>query len=401
MSVTFTRSNGTITLHGNTFLYRHSISAVGGKWDSVAKVWELPDTPAALELAQRLEQAPETVPAKRGPGRPPKSPDTFIPSNSQGANTVNTSNPTPVNARDPGNAPDLMAAFAAFVAQHAPKPEAVPVDLEQVRDMISQALTPVYDKLAKVRAERLEIVTPQETRTIEGLQHFKLPDLIRCLSTGLHVWVAGPSQAGKTTAAEQAAKALGLSYTLQGSMTMAHELVGFVDAGGKYHETPFVRTFRNGGLILLDELDRGSNEALLALNAPLANGIMSLPNGETLRAHPDFRCIGAANTWGAGATHEYVGAARIDAAFLQRFSARLAWDYDLTLEAAICGNEAWAKRVQAARETVKRLGIKVMITPRASIAGARLIAAGYTPDQAAEMTYLADMTPAQRAQMGA
>jgi cobaltochelatase CobS len=226
-----------------------------------------------------------------------------------------------------------------------------------------------------------------------------LPTLVRSLATGLHVWLAGPSGSGKTHGAEQAATALGLTFRLQGAMTMAHELTGFVDAGGTYHETPFVTTFRNGGVILLDELDAGSNEALLALNAALANGIMCLPSGEIIRAHADFRCVGAANTFGQGATADYVGRTRIDAAFLQRFGVRLTWAYDEALETAMADMPSWSERVQRARQRAKEAGLKVLITPRASIAGAKLIRAGFTPDEAADMTYLADLSPSQRQQV--
>jgi MoxR-like ATPase len=236
---------------------------------------------------------------------------------------------------------------------------------------------------------------------VDGLQHYLLPKLIKALSAKVNVWIAGPSQGGKTTAAKAAAKALGLKFHFHGSMTMAHQLEGFVDGAGHYHETQFVQAFRNGGLVLLDEVDRGSNEALLAMNAPLANRIMSLPNGELIEAHPDFVCIAAANTWGGGATSDYCGAARIDAAFLQRFGARLAWDYDTTLEVAICGNPEWAARVQATRAKARAAGLKVMITPQASISGARLIEAGFTADEAADMTYLADLSPDQRRMVAA
>jgi MoxR-like ATPase len=296
--------------------------------------------------------------------------------------------------------PDIAAALAAFVASIAPAQQTTaPVDLSQVSDLIQQALEPIRRAIADRPTVRVDVITQDTTRTVDGLSHHMLPTLIRSLATGLHVWLAGPSGSGKTHGAEQAATALGLTFRLQGAMTMAHELTGFVDAVGKYHETPFVTTFRNGGVILLDELDAGSNEALLALNAALANGIMCLPSGEIIRAHADFRCIGAANTFGQGATADYVGRTRIDAAFLQRFGVRLTWAYDEALETAMADMPTWSARVQRARQRAKEAGLKVLITPRASIAGAKLIRAGFSPDEAADMTYLADLSPAQRQQV--
>jgi MoxR-like ATPase len=106
--------------------------------------------------------------------------------------------------------------------------------------------------------------------------------------------------------------------------------------------------------------------------------------------------IATANTWGLGATADYVGRSKIDAAFLSRFPVRIHWDYDSALEVAISGNESFARRVIAARERARTHGIKVIIDPRASQAGSALIAAGFKPDEAADMTYLANLTPEHR-----
>lgn len=405
-----------ILLTGQTFLKRHAIAAKGGSWDGEAKAWKLPLDGGNNLLFAKVEleatALPEGEAPKRGPGRPPgarNKPKDAIPAEGVTiAQIPPTPKPEPIKPHSQDTEGQLAHALAAFVAQHAPQSgQSAPVDMGQVDDRIFSAVSVLHDKLEELRevvnarkADTLIIQNGDAQHEITGLMHKSLPVLIQALGAKLHVWLAGPSGSGKTHAAEQAAQALGLSFQLQGAMTMAHELTGFVDAGGRYHETPFVRAFRSGGLSLLDELDAGSNEALLALNAALANGIMSLPSGENIRAHEDFRCIGAANTFGGGATHEYVGRTRIDAAFLQRFGARISWDYDLDLEVAMSGNANWAKRVQKAREKARAVGLKVLITPRSSQSGARLIASGMTAEQAAELTYLADLTPAQRQQVG-
>lgn len=415
-----------IEFFGDTYPVRREIQRQGGVWDADKQVWRVtPASPGNIAWATTLAHAVETDHAPQPQQQEPQPmPEPDVPP--QPAPSVTTrrisraKGPqgefTPVTPVQPQTQPqtqqqtDIAAALAAFVATVAPhvqpQQQAPQVDMVAIRDLIShsitQAVAPLEAKLADRVATRVDVVTPTETRSIDGLHHRLLPDLIKTLSCGLNVWLAGPSGSGKTHAAEQAASALNLTFRLQGAMTMAHELTGFVDAGGKYHETPFVTSFRNGGLILLDELDAGSNEALLALNSALANGVMALPNGEILRKHPDFRCIGAANTFGQGATADYVGRTRIDAAFLQRFPVRLDWQYDEQLERAMTpnGNTQWAERVQNARRKAKEAGLKVLITPRFTIAGATLIGIGYTPDQAAAMTYLADLTPAQRQQIG-
>jgi hypothetical protein len=81
---------------------------------------------------------------------------------------------------------------------------------------------------------------------------------------------------------------------------------------------------------------------------------------------------------------------------MSRFPVRLSWEYDTALEVAISGNALFARRVIAARERARAAGLKVLIDPRASQAGAALIANGMTDDEAADFTYLANLTADQR-----
>jgi cobaltochelatase CobS len=411
--ITARLEHGYVVLSGNTYPIRNDIRVHGYTYHAADETWRSPATSDALAYARTIAQGLPPVDATTSTTSYPSDAPSVIIVHPPAQTDQTDQTPTvdaprrrikraadAEPAQAPSTSPDIAAALAAFVASIAPSQQtAAPVDLSQVGELINQALEPIRQAIADRPAVRVDVVTQDTTRTIDGLSHHMLPTLIRSLATGLHVWLAGPSGSGKTHGAEQAATALGLTFRLQGAMTMAHELTGFVDAGGTYHETPFVTTFRNGGLILLDELDAGSNEALLALNAALANGIMCLPSGEIIRAHADFRCIGAANTFGQGATADYVGRTRIDAAFLQRFGVRLTWAYDEALETAMANMPAWSERVQRARQRAKEAGLKVLITPRASVAGAKLIRAGFSPDEAADMTYLADLSPAQRQQV--
>lgn len=239
------------------------------------------------------------------------------------------------------------------------------------------------------------------TKKVDGHKHPAFGKLLRaCCARAAdgyspNVWLAGPAGSGKTTGARMVADALELPFHFNGAIGMQHELLGFIDAAGTYHRTPFREAYENGGVYLFDEVDGSDNAALLALNAALANGRATFPDGQVER-HADCRIIAAANTFGHGATAEYVGRSKIDAAFLSRFPVRIVWDYDAALEVAIAGNPDFARRVQGARERARNAGLKVLITPRDSIAGSALIAAGFDPDEAAEMTYLASLTTEQR-----
>jgi AAA domain (dynein-related subfamily) len=273
------------------------------------------------------------------------------------------------------------------------------VDEGRVAAIVDKAIS---DALSKIPSVRIEIAQAGETvRTIDGHHHPLFTDLLtaacsRQVTDNFHpcIWIAGPAGSGKTHAAKMVAKAMGLQWHYNGAVSQAFDLVGFRDAGGTYHRTPLREAYEHGGVYLFDEVDGSDNSALLAVNALLANGTATFPDGQIQR-HPDCVVIATANTWGLGATAEYVGRAKIDAAFLSRFPVRFGWDYDSALEVAISGNESFARRVIGARERARTAGLKVLIDPRASIAGAALIAQGMTSDQAARITYLANLNKEQ------
>jgi len=282
------------------------------------------------------------------------------------------------------------AALAAMIAPH-----------------ILGTLTPAIARMVEARLEGTQTVRIEVGRAdgsvgkVEGHSHPKLAVLLRALSVrqangySVNIFLVGSTSSGKTHGAGQAAKAMGRTFGAHGAMMMQHELMGFIDANGHYHRTPFRDAFENGGVVLLDEVDSWDASVTLSLNAALANGYASFPDGMVPR-HSDCVIIGGANTHGAGGTAEYVGRNRLDQAFLSRFPVRIEWNPDPALEVAISGNPEFGRRVQAARERARSAGLKHLIDARQMQAGAALIAAGFTSDEAADLTYLAGLSKEQR-----
>lgn len=269
----------------------------------------------------------------------------------------------------------------------------------ELKALVKAAISDIPARVYEVRREG-ELVGK-----VSGLQHVTFGKLLKAAlarqADGFlpHVWLAGPAGSGKSTAGKNLAKASGREFFYNGALSMSHEVAGFIDAAGKYHETAFSAAYTKPAVYMFDDIDGSTdNSPLLALNAALANGQASFPCGMRDR-HSDFQCVASANTWGHGATADYVGRIKIDGAFLDRFAVKIFWDYDNALEAQACGNEAWARRVQGARAKARAVGLKVLITPRASIAGAALIAAGHSESEAAELTYLSVLSPDQRRQI--
>ena len=207
-----------------------------------------------------------------------------------------------------------------------------------------------------------------------GLQHNQIPNLLQILSCKLNVYLVGPAGAGKTHAANQCAKALEVPFHFTGAVASEYKLTGFMDAQGRIVSTEFRKAYENGGLFLFDEIDASYPQAVLAFNAALANDYMDFPDKRVPR-HENFYCIAAANTYGQGADRQYIGRNQLDAASLDRF-VFLEWNYDENLERSLSGNEEWTTFVQKARKSVEKNKIRHVISPRASIFGAKLLASG-------------------------
>lgn len=303
--------------------------------------------------------------------------------------------PAPVTVAPAPASGDPAHQLASLIAQMAGQS----INPETVARIVDERITAALAGIPSVRIECKGV--DGQWRDVSGHQHPQFKRLLTAAASrnveGHHpnIWLAGPAGSGKTYAGKMVAKALGLPFVFNGALANAFELLGFIDAGGTYHRTAFREAFENGGVYMFDEVDGSDNSALLALNAALANGAAQFPDG-CIERHKDCIILASANTWGLGATAEYVGRSKIDAAFLDRFGVRFHWDYDAALETAISGNEGFARRVIAARERARQAGLKVLITPRASQAGAALIAAGMKDDEAAELTYLANLTADQR-----
>lgn len=243
---------------------------------------------------------------------------------------------------------------------------------------------------------KIEVATPAGNYVSIGTQHKQFAKLVRKLDAGCNVYLAGAAGTGKTTAAREAARALSemwgreVPFYFNGAIDSEHKLLGFTDAQGRVVNRPFREAFTKGGVYLFDEVDASLAGALLAFNAALANGHCDFPDG-CFEKHPDFRCIAAANTWGFGATHDYVGRAKLDEAFRDRF-VMLNWETDETLERHIALQRItdqdlggrWVTRVQQVRSKAAAAGIRCVISPRASINGCALLQAGEEWDEVEE-----------------
>lgn len=248
--------------------------------------------------------------------------------------------------------------------------------LEEVEAMITAGI------LAFNGIQTIELKRPEGTVKLESEpRHILFPDVLASVNASLPTALIGPAGSGKSTLALQVAKALELKFFLQNSVSGEHQLTGYQDAHGRYLRTTFREAFEHGGVYMLDEMDTSDATALKWLNTALANGYAVFPDQlEPIYRHTDFRVIGAANTFGTGADRIYVGANQLDASTLDRF-VFIDFQYDEQLELLAAGDEDWTKYVQAIRKAAYEERARVVISPRASINGAKLKKLGWDEDK--------------------
>ena len=229
----------------------------------------------------------------------------------------------------------------------------------------------------------VHVVRPSGVKHTEDVVHENFEHLLKMVGAGINVALVGEAGSGKSTAAEQCARALGLDFypvSFHAKMTST-DLRGYMDAKGDYNESAMYRAFKRGGLLCLDEFDRSNTEVVVSLNNLLAGASYLFPNNELVKKHEDFRVVACQNTTGSGGSKQYAAAQRQDASTLNRF-VTIPWDIDNAMERKVAGDTPITTIVQTLRSKAKELGMDVVISPRQSIHANTLVDMGYSTTQA-------------------
>lgn len=275
-------------------------------------------------------------------------------------------------------------------------------DAVTVEKVVYKDTQETQQKLADALAEIKHLKEAQKIKinTNANRVHYRLEALLRAIRAGVTPLLVGPAGTGKTTAAEQVAETLHLPFHAisVGSQTTMSHLVGFMHANGGYTSTAFRQAYEHGGVFLCDEIDAGNASVLIVLNSALAGTFCAFPD-QMVRKHKDFVFIGTANTYGMGANRQYVGRNQLDAATLDRF-VPLDWPVDEELEASFVAHlsygSKWHNVVKAVRKLADNRGMRVVVSPRATIKGANLLENGFTFEEVAQMVLISTATEDQK-----
>lgn len=245
----------------------------------------------------------------------------------------------------------------------------------------------VGDAVASIKAEmedkEIEVTAPpKKVEYEEGIVHHEKYETIKmCLMSDIPVYLAGPAGSGKNHTVEQIADELGWEFYFSNSVQQEYKLTGFIDAGGKYHETEFYKacTSDKDCVFFLDEMDASIPEVLVLLNAAIANGYFEFPNGRVELEHVHF--VAAGNTVGSGADEMYTGRMVLDQATLDRF-AIIEFDYSLRIEMSISkGNADLVSFIRQLREEADKKGIRATFSYRCITMVTKLEVAGMDDEE--------------------
>ena len=287
-----------------------------------------------------------------------------------------------------------------------------------LKGVVDSSIAPVKRELEEKIRETSQMPPPEfivnstgkKLRKIDERPHSKFEQVLKMSQWRdadghrLNIALIGPSGSGKTTLGSQVAKALDLPfYTLSlTSGTSEAKLLGRVapsqEKQGLWEYLPpeFVKAYKEGGVWLGDEYDAADENMVLALNQPLSNGFLALPDCKDeprIERHPDFIALVGMNTYGNGADRIYVGRNAQDGAAMDRWTCgTVEIDYDQNLEKALVnglgiGNpQGWLDMCWEIRKRVRDKKLRRVISTRniVNIAATWIAQGGCTLNQARE-----------------
>lgn len=183
-------------------------------------------------------------------------------------------------------------------------------------------------------------------------------------------FITGLSGNGKTTMVEQACARTNREYVRVQITpeTDEDDLIGgfrLIDGETVFAKGPVIKAMEAGALLLIDEIDRGSNKIMCLQGVLEGKPIMIKKTGEVIKPAEGFNVISTANTKGQGSEDgRFIAATIIDEAFLERFTITLEQPYpSMAIEKKIimkhmdkfdCKDADFANRLTQWSETIRK-----------------------------------------------
>jgi len=208
---------------------------------------------------------------------------------------------------------------------------------------------PIKAPVAKAIAKMSSVARMQEGAIIPKVNSLYVPfgffdNMKRIVASKKFypVFVSGLSGNGKTFMVEQACAQLKVECLRVNISpeTDEDDLIGgfrLIDGETKWFDGPVLQAMKSGAVLILDEIDRGSNKLMCLQGVLEGKGLFVKKTGEFVEPVAGFNIIATANTKGKGdETGRYMAATIIDDAFLERFPITVEQEYpDVKVETKI------------------------------------------------------------------
>lgn len=215
---------------------------------------------------------------------------------------------------------------SGVVAQIVPKS---PMPIEVIQTQATEAKVLTQAKLQTT----VENLIPDTDATYVPFGFYKDLSSIVKSKVFYPTFICGLSGNGKTMMVEQVCaklkrEAMRVNISIE---TDEDDLIGgntLVDGNVVYREGPVLTAMKRGAILILDEIDRGSNK-LMCLQAILeGKPYFNKKTGEVIAPKAGFNVIATANTKGRGSDDgKFMGAQVLDEAFLERFAITVEQEY--------------------------------------------------------------------------
>ena len=216
--------------------------------------------------------------------------------------TVAVSNPTPVNV--------------------------APIPAPQVSQMPVAAATQSVNLID----DKVKII-PEKMTNYVPFGHFKDVKNIIKSKIFFPVFITGLSGNGKTLMVEQTCASLKrelfrVNITIE---TDEDDLMGghtLQNGNIIFREGPVIKAMRKGAVLLLDEVDLGSNKMMCLQSVLEGKGYLIKKTGEWVTPTPGFTVVATANTKGQGSEDgKFIGTQIMNEAMLERFAITMQQEY--------------------------------------------------------------------------
>lgn len=241
---------------------------------------------------------------------------------------------------------------------------------EVIEEMAPALAATVVAIKPKNMVQIVDDLVPQTDSTYVPFGFFKDLEMIIKSKSFYPQFITGLSGNGKTTMVEQVCaklkrECIRVNISIE---TDEDDLIGgntLVDGNVVFREGPVITAMRRGAILLIDEIDRGSNKLMCIQGILEGKPFFIKKTGEVVYPTAGFNIIATANTKGRGTEDgKFIGAQILDEAFLERFPITVEQEYPNTtverkiiinnMQALECTDEDFADKLVGWAEVIRK-----------------------------------------------